>query len=240
MPKAKYWWQQALREKEKQTVIKLKNKDGSFKCSVVVNTNLYPLTGSPELFTCENTEVLNSAELRRAMDRVQYKIGACYSNVAELIKEARREGLEITPYCGWLFVNAYDYPIHHCWAIYGNSVLDLSDDFTVMLSGDNGKVFEAVQGQPEETRKLVVSFAKAAQSWPNTARCAAVGTPTPFLLYVGAPCEPEEGKAIYKHLIDKYPRHECQRNLEADGFNATQRCMKEAGLMDWTNKKGGD
>ena len=83
----------------------------------------------------------------------------------------------------------------------------------------------------DEARELMVSFAEAAKKVPNSVRCAPVGTPTPFMLYVGCECSPQDGRNIYNRLIDEFPDHECQRNCDSRGYNATQRMMKEKGLM---------
>lgn len=65
----------------------------------------------------------------------------------------------------------------------------------------------------------------------NHLRCHVVGRATPFLLYVGSECEPYYGRTIYQRLMTKYPCHECQRNCDSEGYNATQRVMKNKGIM---------
>ena len=78
----------------------------------------------------------------------------------------------------------------------------------------------------------MASFTEEALRWPNRVRCQPVGTPTPFFLYVGCECDPNEGKRIYNDLIRQFPDHECQRNCDASGVNATQKLYLEKGLME--------
>ena len=118
----------------------------------------------------------------------------------------------------------------------GNIILDLADDFTVMLSGENGKKFESVKSKIEWA-EMVASFQYAARKVKNSIRCSPVGIPTSFLLYVGSECEPEQGIEIYNRLIQKYPDHECQRNLDSEGYNPTQRILQKKGLMKSHKKR---
>lgn len=225
------WYNKAARFKEDRVVVKLKNPDNSFKTSVIIPTAYYPLNGKCEVFTSENTKRVTDKTVLDIFDKVKYNIGWCYSNSAALTEELVKAGFDAKTYVGWLFTEVTDYPVHHCWVILnGESVLDLGDDFTQMLSGENGKHFEKAESV-EEQRELIASFALAARSYPNSIRCSPVGTPTPFLLYVGCPCDAEKGKDMYNRLVRQYPDHECQRNVDKSGYNATQRKMKEAGVM---------
>lgn len=99
-----------------------------------------------------------------------------------------------------------------------------------MLSGANGEHFKTAKSI-EESRELIASFHEYAMNVENHLRCHAVGQATPFLLYVGSECDPNYGRVIYQRLMDKYPDHECQRNCDGEGYNATQRIMKNRGLM---------
>jgi len=83
----------------------------------------------------------------------------------------------------------------------------------------------------------MTSFALAAREVANSVRCAPVGVPTPFMVYVGSECDPDRGRNIYNQLIDQYPNHACQRNCDNNGWNATQKKMRDAGLMDWHGNK---
>lgn len=228
---AKEWWHENhTRFKEDKAVVKLVNEDRSFKKSIIIPTDYYPLNGKYEVFTYANTKQTVDEEVLGAFDKVKYRIGHCYSNTEELVQSLQKLGYNVKSYVGWAFVNACDFPIHHCWAVLnGETVLDLSDDFTMVYSGANGENFTEDLTE-EERRELIVSFHLAASKVPNSARCYPVGLATPFMLYIGCECSPEEGRNIYNNLIRKYPGHECERNCDASGLNATQKLMREAGL----------
>lgn len=231
-----YWWEEKTRIKPDRVAVKLYNEDGSFRESIISPTLRYPLTGTPRVFHCKNTKQVSDPKILDIFDRVEYKHGACYSNTENLVAALRKEGYDAKSYVGWLFTGIDQHPIHHCWAVLDNSVLDLSDDFSVMLSGENGKHFLAAQNDPKLTRELIASFAVAATKSKNSIRCSTVGTPTPFLFYVGTPCEPERGKNIYYSLVRKFPDHECQLNIRPHGLNQTQQLMYKAGLMKWIDQ----
>jgi hypothetical protein len=114
--------------------------------------------------------------------------------------------------------------------VVNNSVLDLSDDYTIMFHGQNGKYFENCK-TVDEQRELMADFRKEAAKQPNSIRCAPVGEPSFFLLYIGCECEPNEGRKIYRDLIKAYPNHPVHSNVDSNGLNATQRLFKEKGLM---------
>ncbi len=227
----RFWFEESARISDTKVVVKLKNQDMSFRKSVIIPTISYPLNGKVCTFTSQNTKEVTDENVLSIMDTVPYQIGYCYQNTQRLVQKLQAAGYDAVPYVGWLFTSGTDFPVHHCWCVLdGESVIDLADDFTVMLSGENAEHFSASKNM-EEIREAMVSFAAEARKHKNSVRCAIVGTPTPFLLYVGSPCDPEEGRHIYQKLISAIPDHECQRNCDSKGYNATQKKMKDAGLM---------
>ena len=224
------WHEECARFKEDKAVVKLTNADGSFKGSVIVPTLYYPLNGDYEVFTYKNTEPVTDEAVLEIFDSVEYHIGHCYQNTEKLVTKLRDAGYDAKSYVGWMFIDVTEYPVHHCWCVLNGSVLDLSDDHTLMLSGENGKIINEAKSI-QEKRELIASFAAWAKGLRNRDRCTPVGTPTPFMLYIGCECEPEQGRAIYRNLMKDYPDHECERNCDENGWNAMQKLMKEKGLM---------
>ena len=224
------WHDIHVRQKPDKVVVKLRNVDGSFKESCITPTVMYPLNGKPEVFTYNNTCRTTDTELLKIFDSVKYNVGKCYQNTIDLVAALRENGYDVKPYVGWLYVSEHSYPIHHCWAVVNNHVLDLSDDYTIMFHGQNGKYFEDCK-TVEEQRELMADFRKEAAKQPNSIRCAPVGEPSSFLLYIGCECEPNEGRKIYRDLIKAYPNHPVHSNVDSNGLNATQRLFKEKGLM---------
>lgn len=226
----KFWHEEIVRIKADRIIVKLRNKDGTFLESVVIPTTYYPLNGECKVFHYKNTKRVTDQKILDIFDQVKYKYGFCYDNSERLVEELRKNGFDAKPYVGWLFVSDSEYPIHHCWVVInGDEVLDLSDDFTSMLSGKNGERFKGKTR--EEARELSIDFAIAAQRVKNSVRCFPVGVPTPIMLYIGCECDPAQGRIIYNRLICEYPRHKCERNCDARGLNATQRILKSRGLM---------
>lgn len=193
---------------------------------------MYPLNGKPKVFTFKNTKVCEDTAVLEIFDSIKYRIGRCYQNSKRLRDALVAGGYDAKTYVGWLFTSASDTPIHHCWVVLdGDVVLDLSDDFTVMLGGENKKNFKPNASRGEAI-EAIASFHQSAQKQKNSIRCFPVGLPTPFLLYIGSECEAERGVRIYNELVSSFPRHECQRNFDQNGLNATQRVMMEKGLME--------
>lgn len=227
-----WWHEECATQKTDRVVVKLRAKNGAFLKSVIVPSVMYPLNGACEVFTYRNTKRVDDEAVLACFDSVRYKIGRCYDNAERLAQALKEAGFDAVPYVGWAFVADGETPVHHCWVVLnGEAVLDLGDDYTAMLSDENAKYFEVVQSI-EEKRELIASFQLAARKVKNRQRCYPVGTPTPFLYYVGSPCDPEEGRRIYCRLMQSFPGHECERNCDANGMNATQRILAQRGLME--------
>ena len=226
-----WWHDKCAFQRPDRVVVKLRDESGAFLKSVIVPTIMYPLNGKCEVFTFRNTKKVEDEAVLACFDSVQYKIGRCYDNVERMTKALKDAGYNAVSYVGWLFTSNNQFPIHHCWTVLdGHSVIDLCDDFSVMLGGKNGELFKNAKGPV--LRGLIASFTSAARKEKNSARCFPVGTPTPFLYYVGSPCEPEKGREMYCRLVSDFPGHECERNCDASGMNAMQRVLAQYGLMD--------
>ena len=226
------WYEKTAKITEEKVVVKLYDENNKFVQSIIVPTMYYPLNDRMKVFHYGNTQKLTEEKTKRIFDEVKYEIGSCYSNTKMLVEKLRKGGINAKSYVGWLFTGQGQTPIHHCWAVVDDStVLDLADDFTVMLSGENGKNFESLKSKIEWA-EMIASFQYAAKEIKNSIRCSPVGVPTTFLLYVGSECEPDKGIDIYNQLIRKFPDHECQLNLDAEGYNPTQRILQKKGLIE--------
>lgn len=219
-----------VRQKENKVVVKLKNQDGTFKESCIVPTVMYPLNGPLQVFNTNNTCLVEDKTLLEVFNSVKYQVGKCYQNSIDLAAALRALGYEAKTYVGWLFLSETTYPVHHSWVVVENHVLDLSDDYSIMLYGDNKKNFDNCKSL-EEQRQMLASFRQAAAKQPNSVRCSPVGCPSSFLLYIGCECDPDKGRKIYRDLIKTYPNHPVHKNVGADGLNATQSLFKKEGLM---------
>lgn len=226
------WHEQNVRFKPDKAVVKLRNPEsGEFLKSVIIPTDYYPLNGKYEVFTYANTEIIRDEKVLDIFDSVKYRVGKCYQNTLELVGKLKEAGYSAIPYVGWAFINSYEVPVHHCWCVLnGKHLLDLGDEYTLLYDEENRKNFDGLQSK-EEQMEVMVSFREWANLLPNRARCYPVGVATPPLLYIGCPCEPEEGRNIYRSLLARFPNHECEANCDGDGWNALQRKYRERGLM---------
>jgi len=231
-----FWWEEHgnVRLRDDKAVVKLLQEDDTFCDSVHIPTEYWPLNGRYELFHYRNTMPVADPQILDIFDSIPYQIGHCYANAGSLAAALRERGYRAICYAGWLFTSVYEYPVHHCWVVLeteeGKSVLDLSDDQTIMFAGENAKNFQPGLSQ-EQAREVIAGFIAAAVKEKNHIRCAPVGTPTPYFLYIGCPCNNDAAITTYNKLAVKYPRHKSIRNLDETGKNATQRLLADMGLM---------
>ena len=221
------WYERCLTCKPEKAVVKLWDEAGAFLKAVHIPTNMYPLNGPYEVFHTGNTQRLRE-ELYPVIDAVRYRIGFCYSNTTAIVEALTKAGVRAVSYAGWMFVGSGQLPIHHCWAVVdGNCVVDLADDFAMQRAACP----DIVEAHGDELRNKILEFQTAAQQWPNSVRCYPLGIPSPGALYIGSPCDPQEGIHIWNLLVDRYPNHECMRNCDAGGMNRMQRLLVEHGIM---------
>lgn len=204
-------------------------RDGKFYESIILPTALYPLTGEPQVFTYANTTETENARVLELFDSVQYRIGHCYDNAAELAKKLREAGFEPETYAGWLFTGEGQLPVHHCWVVLGDSLLDLSDDAAMLVWSGVAEQMKAEEDK-DAIRERLAEYMKEALTWPNSKRCSPVGQASPNMLYVGSPCSPEEAIRTCRQLMQKYPDHETQRNCKGERINPTQKYFLEKGI----------
>ena len=225
------WHEKYLFEKNDRAVVKLRHKDGSFWRSIIIPTDKYPLNGQYEVFTYNNTERISDEKVLSIFDRNIFDVGRCYHNAEILSEDLKKEGYPAVTYAGWLFTDESELPIHHCWTVLnGKHVLDPSDFFTVLFSGENIKHFENARNK-DECVALMGDFMKAAKKEKNHIVCYPVGLPSSNFLYIGSPCSPDYARQIYQELMRKFPDHECDRT-DRNGLNATQRILVKNGFME--------
>ena len=210
-----------IRIKEDKVVYKKYNQDRTFDHSIIFPTDYYPLDGQGDvrIFTENNTEQVTDSKLLECFDKVEYRIGRCYTNVGELVNVLKDYGMnDFKTYVGWSIIPDTQEPVHHCWLVYADKyVLDLTDDMFVRI----GNMSENNIKTEEEMRDYFVEFTRAFMDKPNSVRCYPVGKVSIFF-YIGRECSPVDALEYYKKLISKYPTHKIQRNLNQNGMNKTQ------------------
>lgn len=210
-------------QKEDRVVIKLREDDNTFIKSIIIPTEYYPLNDKYQMFTWKNTQEVTDKKILDVFDKVSYEIGRCYRNSAVLLERLKEAGYDAKSYCGWLFVGQGETPIHHCWIMIDNSIIDLSDEFT-MYALQCRESF----GSEKDAREAFIGFHMENRKRKNSERCCPVGVPAPNMLYVGCECNPENGRTLYRELMKRFPEHECEANCNAKGENITQIALREA------------
>lgn len=208
--------------KEEKVIVKLRDNNDTFLKSIIMPTDYYPLNDKYQTFTVKNTEEVTDKKLLAIFDEIKYEVGRCYTNSTTLYEKLTQAGYDAKTYCGWLFVGQGETPIHHCWVMVGNSILDLSDDMTVFTLNYRPQPNDAKEG-----REKFMQFHKDFLHSKNSERCFPVGTPTPSYLYVGCECSPSLGRNIYNQMMRKFPNHECEANCNSKGENMTQIALRE-------------
>lgn len=220
------WYETQARYKPDKVVVKIRDDDGRFQQAVIIPTIKYPLNGPYQVFHAGNTCPAKE-EMFEAIDKVEYKIGQCYTNTKCVVNELRKAGYDAVSYAGWFFVGE-GIPIHHCWTVVeGNILIDLADDYAMQKA-----VFPGIEEFDKTAAiKATADFIRQTKEWRNSDRCYPVGCPHPVLYYVGCPCEPEEAVRIWWNLIRTFPNHECRTDYAPNNRSETQQYLYEQGLM---------
>ena len=223
------WYQhpKIIKRKEDKIVVKKYDKQNQFEKSIILPTQYYPLNGDYEVFSAENTTTVTDKNVLEIINSVPYILGHCYTNTKLLAQELRTAGYDAKVYCGWIFVDFREYPVHHCWLMLGESLIDLSDDMDSRREYCRQtfqKEFEELESV-EQARQCIVNFYQSYKKKPNSVRCCPIGVPFEDNLYIGCECDADEGRKIYQRLIKEYPDHEAYRNCNQKGQNITQQMM---------------
>lgn len=174
---------------------------GKEKIKVVIPSKRFPLTGIYHIFNIGNTVPVRDETILSCIDTVEYKIGCCFTNSANVITKLQETGFtNVIQYCGWLFLGD-DYPVYHSWVLLASKYLiDLAADF----SSEDAMRYA---GMTEiEARKQMKLDLIERQRLPNSQRCK-LGRPDSTYLYVGAPCSADIGAATLRRLMAEYPDH---------------------------------
>ena len=172
---------------------------------IKIPSQMYPLAGTPYLFTAGNSVPFvpgeESEKIKSVFDSVDARVGACYSNTEELIEKLRIAGFHAQPMVGWLFLNGM-LPVHHCFAVLGNHVLDLVIRPELLLGSHDGN------SQTADRRIAIANKVKEAASRPNSEKCT-FGQAGSYALYIAAISKPSAGRKERDKLMRAYPKHPC-------------------------------
>lgn len=226
------WHDAAVRQKPKKVIVKVRDGEGRLIESANIPSVSWPLNDKPvEIFTFRNTWTVSDPKVLEIMDQQEYLVGHCYSNTKNLVAALRENGYDAKPYVGWVFTGAGDLPTHHCWCMLdGKHLLDLSDDNCIIYFEPNQKRLAQAQTREEARELLADLIFHMTTELSHSDRCAPVGMPFPFWLYVGSECTPEEGVRIYRNWVQDHPEYETRYNCDEEGRNAFQRLLRDRGV----------
>lgn len=219
-------WIKNVKIKEDRVIAKLYDNTKTFKGSVVIPTAYYPLCNNEiRVFHADNCKEITDEKILSILDKVEYKVGHCYTNSEELCRLLKEAGYDAKTYSGWFFICESEYPVHHAWVVVGDSVIDLTDDFTMMCS-DSDK-WSGI-GSKEKWGQQMVDFYKEIndKQIPNSVRIAPVGVPTSSFLYVGCESNPLQAKMLWNDLMATYPNHTTRRH-NSKGITPTQQYVMQ-------------
>lgn len=191
---------------------------------LTIPSQLYPLSGAPEVFISSNTEDCYDQQLREIYDSTEAFIGMCYTNIENFTLNLKAAGIpkqRYKTYIGWLFPGNI-LPIHHAFIVIDKKYLmdfSVSKKYADLDHLENMKNYTNLSDNALRN-KLVEEFMKESQQ-PHSQR-SIFGKVPPNYIYVGAPCKPNQGKIIYNRLIRSHPNHPCIRNTTPIGTTDMQ------------------
>lgn len=228
-------WNKSIKIRENAVVFKQYDAEGGhFVKSCVIPSELYPLNNKKnnpvKTFHSGNTVEIADEKVKEIIDKVTYRVGGCYQNSFEMLKLLHEDGIDdVKAYAGWACISNTQLPIHHSWLVLnGNSIIDLADEVDAILEIERNK--DNLTG--EEVIERMLAYRKGVMDKKNTERIPHIGKCSKGMYYIGCECEPYDALKMYQSLIQRYPNHEAQRNVNSvTGRNRTQQAMFEAGLI---------
>lgn len=213
------WYTGHTTEKPDKVVIKVYDRVGKFKESIICPSVYYPLSGKYEVFNYTNTHLIGDSEedqrILTIFDKIPYKVGHCYVNADAMTKALCEAGYKAQTYVGWMLTQ--NEVVHHAWTVLWvhdrPSVLDLADYLTEM-----DKMIPPDEKMPiEQLREKMADATVKLMQRPHHERCAPVGIPTPFYYFVGSPSNEAEGRALFRKLVAQFPDHPCMARVNKNG-----------------------
>ncbi len=229
------WIQKRLTVKPGKAIVKLYNND-TFLKSIIIPTVFYPLPREEvRTFHGGNCENIVDENIIRIFDNTDFEMGRCFENVLRLADALRKEGYDAKTYAGWLFFEERYTPSAHAWVVLGDSVLDLSDHFS-MFERYLGNRMSEMKTKKDMQGALVDFYADAKRAnLAPSKRCGEVdmvGVPSTegstCLLYIGCEVPPMEAKEFYFALKERFPNHEAWVKTTSTGLTETQDLINKA------------
>lgn len=191
---------------------------------IKIPSQMYPVSVSVSYFNAKNTKPFPpdtvTEQIKSIYNAIAPGIGACYSNIEQLVNALAAANIQAVPYVGWVFLEPAK-PVYHCFAVInGCHILDFAADFSCFD-------LERYTGlNPAEARAQFASDWTKRQELPNS-EYTVFGQAPERNLYFASPCSPAKGAAAYAKLMQAFPKHPCAIKRDAQGLTATQRVIIE-------------
>lgn len=192
---------------------------------IIITSQLFPLSGAPEVFHAGNTEDCKDKQLQQIFDSTEAALGYCYTNIENLAMNLKAAGIpkkRYKTYVGWLFPGD-TLPVHHAFVVVDNKYML---DFTTnrkYADPDHLKELYIKYGDlsEEDLREaLAIEFIEES-SRPHSQR-GTFGRVGINYVYIASQCKPSQGRVIYNRLIRAHPNHPCIRNTTPSGATDMQ------------------
>lgn len=194
---------------------------------IKIPSQMYPLTGQLHFIHHDNTEPFEenpqTDKIREIYNSIQPGVGTCYTNTEKLIDALKQEGIDAQSFVGWVIIGG-GMPVHHCFTIIGNHILDFSPNFDSLYREDYANL------PMDELRDKLTDELIELRKKPNS-ETTTFGQASKTAVYFASPCKPQVGLNTYNKLMKAFPKHPCYRNI-FNGTNETQRMFfQKQGLL---------
>lgn len=199
--------------------------------TMTVPSDLYPLRNRPtmKVFTYVDTVQLEQdSPLANVYNRCSFEIGHCYSNIELLEREFHKQNIrDVSTYVGWLVYGGS--LVHHCWLVYKDKYVFDPGITKIDEIAKDEIVKRGILDDYEKRRQVYKEIYEEYIQNPNSA-LRTFGQVAPFAVYIGTECTPEQGRTIFKDLIQKYPEHPAYQyeGMNAHGASTLQKMLAES------------
>lgn len=202
---------------------------------ITIPSQLFPLSGTPEIFHANNTTDCQDKQLQQIFDSTKAALGYCYTNIENLIENLKAAGItkkRYKSYVGWLFPGDI-LPVHHAFVVVDDKyMLDFSVNKKYADPNHIKDIYNRYKNKSEEQlREALAEEFIEESSRPHSQRgtFGQVGT---NYIYIASQCKPSQGRAIYNRLIRSHPNHPCIRNTTPSGATDIQLRIIKKQLKD--------
>lgn len=172
-----------------------------------IGNKLYPVKNRKNIrvFFHDNTIEIDNKGLCKWIDTHTFNPGFCYTNADLIVKGGEAVNLDVQYYAGWVFIGDH-VPIHHAWAVIGDSVIDVNFRKSVI------ELLKTVDYSNLNWREGTAMRIKAREKRISLSADCIMGKVFPGIIYVGSQDECNLARNRYNTMIDRFPDHPSYKN----------------------------